>query len=237
MGQEARLTRPGGMLCSQAMILVALLAALASAPAIAAPDVVDSRRTQERAGELVQDARAPRRAPLRVSDAVWRSSRLDEEGLAALYELGIKTILNLENADERRREAEALARIEARREASGLPRRHIESLNVPMNGLRRPSFANIDDALAVLGDPAKAPVLVHCRHGEDRTGVVVAAYRAEIERRLSLDEAVAEAKSFRCCHLVLPGPGELREFLVKYRRHRDMLSSTPISPVAVRRLE
>ncbi|OGS00809.1 MAG: hypothetical protein A2V88_17485 [Elusimicrobia bacterium RBG_16_66_12] len=219
------------------MIIVALLAALSCPRAIAAPDRVDSRETQERASALVQDARAPRRSPLKISNAVWRSSRLDDEGLASLYELGIKTILNLENADERRREVEALARIEARREASGLPRRHIESLNVPMSGVWRPSFANIDDALAVLGDPAKAPVLVHCRHGEDRTGVVVAAYRVEIERRLSLDEAVAEAKSFRCCHLVLPGPGELREFLIKYRRRRDMLSSPPIASVTVRRLE
>lgn len=211
------------------MAFSTLLAALISVSAFAAPDRVDLRETHEQALSIVQDARAPRRAPLKISAAVWRSSRLDEEGLASLYELGIKTILNLENADEHQREVETLARIEARREASGLPRRRIESRSVPMNGLWRPSFANIDDALAILGDPAQAPVLVHCKHGEDRTGVVVAAYRVEIEH-LSLDAAVAEAKSFRCCHLVLPGQDELREFLVKYRRHRGMLLSPQPHP-------
>ena len=212
------------------MKLFALLAASISLSALAAPDRVDSRQAQEEAAALVEEARAPKRPPLQVSKSVWRSSRLDEERLSSLYELGIKTILNLENADAHRREAADLARIEARRESAGLPRRHIEPLSVPMNGFGRPSFANIDDALAILGDPAKAPALVHCRHGEDRTGVVVAAYRVVIERRLSLDEAVAEAKSFNCCHLVLPGKDELREFLVKYRRHRDMLLSHQSHP-------
>ena len=156
------------------------LVALLSFPALAAPERVDALEAQEKAGALVSEAReskAARRPPLKVSDAVWRSSRLGEADLSALYDLGIKTILNLEGAGEHRVEVQALARIEARRAAAGLERRHIESLSVPMGGVSRPKFSEVDAALAVLSDPAKSPVLVHCWHGEDRTGVVVAAYR------------------------------------------------------------
>ena len=157
-----------------------------------------------------------RRPPLKVSDSVWRSSRLDEVGLERLYDLGIRTILDLEDPALQREEAAALSRIEKRR-AYG---RHIESLNVPMNGLGRPRFEQIDAALKVLSDPARAPILVHCKHGEDRTGVVVAAYRVEVEKKLTLAQAVAEAKSLHCCHLVLIGEHGLRDFLIDYGLRR-----------------
>lgn len=196
-------------------------AALLALPALAAMENVESHAVQEKARGIVEQTR--QHAPQRVSPALWRSSRLDESQLAGLYDLGIKTILNLENGDELRDEKAALARIEARRAAAGLPVRHISQVNVPLPGLWRPKLSQIDAALAVLSDPAKAPVLVHCKHGEDRTGVVVAAYRTEIEKSMTPEQASAEAKSLNCCHLVMPGDDDLREFLAKYHRHRQGL--------------
>ena len=35
--------------------------------------------------------------------------------------------------------------------------------------------------LRMVTDPARQPVLVHCRHGADRTGAMVAVYRIVIE--------------------------------------------------------
>jgi protein tyrosine/serine phosphatase len=47
--------------------------------------------------------------------------------------------------------------------------------------------------LAVVGDPARQPVFVHCLRGSDRTGMAVAVYRMSAEgwsREEAIDEMV-----------------------------------------------
>jgi protein tyrosine phosphatase (PTP) superfamily phosphohydrolase (DUF442 family) len=210
--------------------MMALFLALAAAAWSASPLDVSTKKARgviaaareispdgEEAGELGKNASRP---PTKVSNAVWRSSQLNDEELEKLGELGIKTILNLRSPDSYKEEVAALERVDAGRASRGLPPLGIEPVGAPMNGLKKPKFSEIDRALAVLSDPSKAPVLVHCKHGEDRTGVVVAAYRTEVEKKMTLDEAVAEAKSMDCCHFVVPGKNGLRNLLVSYRRHR-----------------
>jgi protein tyrosine/serine phosphatase len=46
-----------------------------------------------------------------------------------------------------------------------------------------------------MADPANRPVFVHCRQGQDRTGIVVAAYRMKTDG-WPLDLAEAEMESF-----------------------------------------
>jgi len=159
--------------------------------------------------------------PLQVSEGVWRSARPTTEALAALYDLGVKTVLNLEGGGAYSDEKKSLGQIEAQRAAEGKPAWHITSEAVPMSGIGKPSFEQIDRALAALADPAKRPILVHCKHGEDRTGVTVAAYRVEIEKSMSIEEAATEAESLHCCHLVLIGKQALRDFLKDYHQHRE----------------
>jgi protein-tyrosine phosphatase len=48
-------------------------------------------------------------------------------------------------------------------------------------------------ALRVMTDPAAQPVLVHCKHGSDRTGVVVAAYRIVVQG-WSKEDAIRELR-------------------------------------------
>jgi len=210
--------------------------ALMGAAAFSQQAAVDSPATLAAGRELVkaaQDTLAPigeepgdvedeeaGRPPTAVSDGVFRSSRPNDAAMDRLYELGVRHILNLESREHFAREREALDRARARRAASGKPAWRIESHSVPMSGVHPMTFSQLDAALAVLGDPAERPVLVHCKHGEDRTGVVVAAYRVAIERKKSIDEAVAEAKSLRCCHLVMPGEYSLSRFLDRYLRRR-----------------
>ncbi len=67
-------------------------------------------------------------------------------------------------------------------------------------------------ALRVMTDPERAPVLVHCAAGAQRTGAAVAFYRMLIEGT-SLDDAMLEAQRYR--HDPSDNP-HLREMLVRW---------------------
>ena len=116
----------------------------------------------------------------RVSAALYRSGQPNQQGIAQLPAKGIKTILKL-NADDPDKSNWASAAGVAL-----VPRL--------MDNRRSPSYAQVDAALAVINDPARQPVLVHCHLGHDRTGTVVAAYRVTVEG-MSVGDAVAEAKA------------------------------------------
>ncbi len=75
-----------------------------------------------------------------------------------------------------------------------------------------PSIEEVDKALDVIRDRSKQPVLVHCRHGEDRTGAVIAAYRVVVN---GWDPAAAEREA-RELRFNL---GNLKEFLVRFQEH------------------
>ena len=53
------------------------------------------------------------------------------------------------------------------------------------------SDAQILQFLKIATDPKRQPLLVHCRHGADRTGTMVAAYRVVVQG-WSKDQALAE---------------------------------------------
>jgi protein tyrosine/serine phosphatase len=68
---------------------------------------------------------------------------------------------------------------------------------VPLNGLLAPSQAQIETVLALI-DNAPGVVFVHCQHGCDRTGTVVACYRIrhkEMSNADALNDAVAHGIS------------------------------------------
>ncbi|MBI3550981.1 MAG: tyrosine-protein phosphatase [Elusimicrobia bacterium] len=213
---------------------LALLAVLCP-PAV--PQGVDSPQTRSAVLSLVQQARtvAPdlddeepgevtdeeaSRPPTPVSEGIYRSSRPNIAALDHLYDLGVRTILNLENKKHHEEEERALRALESRRAAEGKPSWRIASVSVPMSGLHPPSFSELDKSLTALADGTRRPILVHCKHGEDRTGVVVSAYRVEVEKKKTVPEAVKEAKSFRCCHLVLVGEDSLFRYLWLYHWRR-----------------
>ena len=53
----------------------------------------------------------------------------------------------------------------------------------------------VERALAIINDPANQPVFVHCKHGADRTGTVVAIYRITHDG-WSSEQALHEAKKY-----------------------------------------
>lgn len=107
-----------------------------------------------------------------VSPGVYRGALPGPAGLAALKAFGIKTDLNLVNMGKAgMRDEERLA------EALGL-----NYVHMPLASFRRPEDAEIEAILHVLADRNNYPVFIHCRHGNDRTGMVVGLYRVFIEK-------------------------------------------------------
>ncbi|MBA3765709.1 MAG: tyrosine-protein phosphatase [Acidobacteria bacterium] len=119
-----------------------------------------------------------------VNQGLYRGAQPREGGIQKLAALGIKTILNLRAADERSRAEETEAR------AAGL-----RFFNIPMEGLDRPNDTQVERALGIINDAANQPVFVHCKHGADRTGVIIAIYRMTHDG-WSSEDSLREAKRY-----------------------------------------
>ena len=113
----------------------------------------------------------------RVDELLFRSAELDGSDAAKLHELGIKSIVNLRHfsrGGDRR----------AFGDQFWLANKPLQSWEI------RP--AQIADVLRTIRERQKeGAVLVHCYHGADRTGLVVAMYRV-IYQGWSLDAARSE---------------------------------------------
>jgi protein tyrosine/serine phosphatase len=118
----------------------------------------------------------------RVAPGVFRGAQPGKDGYATLKAMGIKTVIDLRTtADER-----------AQVEGAGM-----RAVAVPIRMSRDGLREKVDRVVALMTDPANQPVFVHCRHGQDRTGIVVAAYRMRVEGwPLAAAEAEMEAFGF-----------------------------------------
>ncbi|MBI3986349.1 MAG: dual specificity protein phosphatase family protein [Lentisphaerae bacterium] len=101
----------------------------------------------------------------KISGALYRSAQPTAEGMANLKKLGIKTVLNLRSFHS---DKDELA-------STGLA-----SESISMNTWH-PEEEDVVRFLKIVCDPAQAPLLVHCRHGADRTGMMCAIYRIVIQ--------------------------------------------------------
>ena len=119
----------------------------------------------------------------RVTGTLWRGAQPDEQGLATLKKLGAATIINLRMADD-----------VAPGEAAAARRLGLGYVNVPLPGLSAPDAAAVARVLALLAS-APAPVFVHCEHGADRTGTIIACYRIQHDG-WTAERALAEARDY-----------------------------------------
>lgn len=110
-----------------------------------------------------------------VEIGLYRGGRPNEEDFTALLEMGIKTVLDLEGG------LFAAETDPVRRERAWAAAAGIDLVHVPLSPLTSPRPVRVEEAVAVMADPARRPLFVHCHAGVDRTGFVVAAYRVTAE--------------------------------------------------------
>ena len=111
----------------------------------------------------------------RVSGELYRGDQPSPQGMQNIKDLGIKTIVNLRSFHSDRDEIGD----------TGLAYEHITM---------KPWHPEEKEAvrfLKIVTDPQRLPVLVHCRHGSDRTGAMVAIYRIAVQG-WSKNEAIRE---------------------------------------------
>lgn len=145
-------------LCSRSLLCLALLVGLAEIPAQAAdsPDARPAEWAQpvEKAYNLYQ-----------MSPTLYRSSLPDGAALPLLSKLRIGTVITfLPESDKRWLSTPGIEQVQ-------LPYRtnHVDDSDI-LRALR-----------AVQAAEAKGPVLMHCKHGSDRTGLVAAMYRVVVQ--------------------------------------------------------
>lgn len=121
-----------------------------------------------------------------VDEGLYRGAQPTAEGFRRLKALGVKTVVSLRAYGH-----------EAR--SRGDERHFVESLgmrwaSLPMRMYWRPSEPQVQEFLAIALDPDQQPVFVHCQHGEDRTGALVAVYRV-VKQGWAPDRAYTEARA------------------------------------------
>lgn len=121
----------------------------------------------------------------KINEHLYRGAQPRNDGLPELKKLGITTIVDLRGEDR--------SKINWEKKTSESLGMHF--VNIPVSGWGPPAYKQIAQFLGIFRDNPNEKVFVHCRLGEDRTGVFVAAYRIAVDRFLS-DEALHEMYFF-----------------------------------------
>ena len=111
----------------------------------------------------------------KVNDNLYRSGQPTAEGMKNLEALGVKTVINLRAFHDDDDELKGTA---------------LRKADIPMYAWS-PMEEAAQKFISFTSDVNKGPFLVHCMHGSDRTGSMVALYRVSQEGWVP-DEAVRE---------------------------------------------
>jgi tyrosine-protein phosphatase SIW14 len=115
-----------------------------------------------------------------VTSNLYRGSQPDQRGFQTLSAIGIRTIVNLRIINHDTDEIQK----------AGLDKARFNLERIPMFSWRLRD-KDIVQFLKIAIDPGKQPVFVHCQHGSDRTGAMIAAYRMVIQG-WTAEQAIAE---------------------------------------------
>lgn len=119
----------------------------------------------------------------RVNDGLYRGAQPNGLGIESLERLGIKTIVNLRMTNDTWVAEEQEAR-----------KQGITYTNVPMKGIGCPTDEQVVKVLSII-ETFPSPVFIHCQHGCDRTGTIIACYRIQHDGWTST-QALSEAGEY-----------------------------------------
>jgi protein tyrosine/serine phosphatase len=141
-----------------------------------------------------------------INANLYRGAQPLDGGIKRLSELGVKTIINLRGENEVTRSEVADARAA-----------HLRYFSVPLPDLSAPSDEEVEKILAIINDAQNWPVFVHCNHGKDRTGLIIAVYRISHDGWTG-KEAKAEAKQMGMSWLQVGMKSYIKDYYEKHSR-------------------
>jgi len=106
----------------------------------------------------------------KMNDNLYRGGRVTAVGMKQLKKMGVTTIINIENDDDAIKADKKFAA------ANGM-----RYISIPFDTWKTPSDAKVDGVLKLLQDRSLGPIYLHCKHGRDRTGMIMGLYRVEAE--------------------------------------------------------
>lgn len=101
-----------------------------------------------------------------LSPDIYRGARPNLAGIKILNDMGVRTIVDLEND-------QAVIKAETQTAKSF----GIRLISMPMSGFWSPNDKEVDQILRILNESSNWPIYVHCQHGHDRTGLISGLYR------------------------------------------------------------
>ncbi|PJI85049.1 tyrosine phosphatase family protein [Yoonia maricola] len=151
----------------------------------------------------------------KVSEGVYRSNHPDHKRFKAYAGMGIKTVLNLRGVAEQPHylfEVESCAKL------------GLTLVTIQMSARKAPKRAQLIKVLDAF-NTIERPVLIHCKSGADRTGLVAALYLM-VHQGQSV-EVARKQLSFRYLHIRRSSTGILDHFLDVYAARNSQ------APVAI----
>jgi protein tyrosine phosphatase (PTP) superfamily phosphohydrolase (DUF442 family) len=148
----------------------------------------------------------------KISEVLYRGAQPREVGLSELKILGINTIVDLRGEDGEKINWE-------RQRAEALGMRFVQ---IPVSGWSPPTDEQLIQFLSLLRDNPGHKIFVHCRFGDDRTGVFIAVYRVASEK-WTADQAIKEMYFFGFNGLWHPSMKSfVREFPVRLNSSQSL---------------
>jgi protein tyrosine/serine phosphatase len=119
-----------------------------------------------------------------VSKGIYRGGRPDFAALPLLQNYHMKTVIDVQGGDA---SIPLMEDFEPGEKPEMIEQERILSLqlgfqffNYPLSSIKNVNTAEgkaIHEILQIMSDPLNQPVFVHCEHGVDRTGLIIALYR------------------------------------------------------------
>lgn len=160
------------------MIVLALLAIALPAPLLWSVEgaIAEERATRSRpAAWAVPIERSGLPNLHQVSPMLYRGAQPTKTGYAELKELGVRTVVNLRTFHA---------------DAAACRKHNLAYRHISMQAWEAEE-EEVLKFLRVATDPGQGPVFVHCQHGADRTGMMVAIYRMVVQG-WTREEAIRE---------------------------------------------